>query len=136
DVSRQNSAGATAWNWTSSISGNSFTSTFTSGYATGNYGIRVSWKMAEPIWSSWLNIGRDVTAPRRPAGLTLVCNANGSAGSCNESTLYLHLELPVLHPRRLVVRFSPPQITVAAAQPRLAGGATELHGALAYLLNL
>ena len=81
DVSRQNSAGATAWNWTSSVSGNSFTSTFTSGYATGNYGIRVSWKMAEPIWSSWLNVGRDVTAPTTPGGLNLVCNTNGSVSA-------------------------------------------------------
>ena len=90
DVSRQNSAGATAWNWTSSVSGNSFTPSF-SGYATGNYGIRVSWKMAEPAWSSWLNIGRDIIAPTTPGGLNLICNTNGSVSARTTNQLCTHI---------------------------------------------
>ncbi len=78
DIQRQNSTGATAWNWQSTISGNSYTSSFASGFATGNYGIRVSSHISVPSWSTWVNIGRDVTAPATPGGLNLVCNTNGS----------------------------------------------------------
>ena len=81
DIQRQNSAGATAWNWASTVSGSSYTSSFTTGYATGNYGIRVSSHMSIPSWSSWVNIGRDVTAPSTPGGLNLVCNTNGSVSA-------------------------------------------------------
>ncbi len=80
-IQRQSSAGASAWNWQSTVSGNTFTSGFTSGTATGNYGIRVSSYISVPSWSSWVNIGRDVTSPSTPGGLNLICNTNGSVSA-------------------------------------------------------